>query len=136
MKKKIFISYRITGEDREELKTTMQRICQSIETVGFDCFYSFQKDDFFQENNFTKKQILEYAPKEIDKADCVLVVVKSQEKSEGMLLEIGYALAKNKKIVLAIKKDIQTVFLCEMASSIIEFENLDDLNARLSVLSF
>ncbi|MDD5738837.1 MAG: nucleoside 2-deoxyribosyltransferase [Candidatus Pacebacteria bacterium] len=134
MKKKIFLSYRITGENREELKIIMKRICQGIETAGFGCFYSFQKEGYFQENNFTKKQILEYALKEIDKTDCVLVIVKSQEKSEGMLLEVGYALAKNKKIVLAIKKDIQTVFLQEMANSIIEFENLDDLNDKLSDL--
>ncbi|MDO8524115.1 MAG: nucleoside 2-deoxyribosyltransferase [bacterium] len=134
MKKKIFLSYRITGEDREGLIVVMKRIYQSIEVAGFECFYSFQKEDYFQKNNFTKKQILEYALKEIDKADCVLVIIKSQEKSEGMLLEVGYAIAKNKKIILATKKDIQTVFLREMANSIIEFENLEDLNNKLSIL--
>ncbi len=51
-----------------------------------------------------------------------------------MLLEIGYALAKKKKFVLAIKEGVRTVFIREMANQIIEFETLDQLYSKLSKL--
>ena len=72
--------------------------------------------------------------KELDDSDCILAFVKSEEKSEGMLIEIGYALAKRKKFILAIKKDIETTFIKEMADQIIEFEGLNELYNKLSKL--
>ena len=78
---------------------------------------------------------MDYSYEELDKSDCLLAFVKSEEKSEGMLLEIGYAIAKKKKFILAIKKDAKTVFLREMANQIIEFDNLKDLYEKLSIFS-
>ena len=131
---KVFLSYRFTGEDPAELKEVLKRLCASLDKAGHGCFCSFWKDDFFNENKFTHKQILDYAFKEIDNADCLLAFVKSKEKSEGMLLEIGYALAKKKKFILAVKKGIDTVFLHEMADQVIEFENLEELYEKLEKL--
>lgn len=51
-----------------------------------------------------------------------------------MLLEIGYALAKKKKIILAIKKDIETTFIRAMADEVIEFEDVKDLSRKLGEL--
>jgi len=131
---RIFLSYRFTGEDPNELKTTIQNICLSLEKAGHSHFCSFWKGDFFNEHKFTHRQILEYALKELDDSDCILAFVKSEEKSEGMLIEIGYALAKRKKFILAIKKDIETTFIKEMADQIIEFEGLNELYNKLSKL--
>jgi len=47
-------------------------------------------------------------------------------------MEIGYALAKRKQFILAIKKDIKTTFMREMADEIIEFENLEELYNKLT----
>ena len=129
---RIFLSYRFTGEDPEELKEIIHNICKALEKSGNEIFCSFWKDDFFNENKFSHKQILDYAYNELDKSDCLLAFVKSEEKSEGMLLEIGYALAKKKKFILTIKKDVKTVFLREMANQIIEFDDLEDLYEKLS----
>ena len=78
---------------------------------------------------------MEYALKELDNSDVYLAFVKSEDKSEGMLIEAGYAIAKNKKFWLAIKKGVHTVFLREMADKIIEFENLEELYKKLSKLN-
>ncbi len=131
---KIFISYKRTGEDPEELKEVIHNIFTNLEKAGHIPFCSFWKDDFFKKNKFTYKQILEYALNELENSDCILAFVKSEDKSEGMLLEIGYALAKKKKLILAIKKDVRTVFIREMADQIIEFEALDQLYSKLSKL--
>jgi len=49
-------------------------------------------------------QVIKQAFIEIEKSDAIIALGESEEKSEGMLLEIGYAKAKNKKLILAIKK--------------------------------
>lgn len=132
---KIFVSYRFTGEDPKELESIMKTICSSIEKLGHSHFCSFWKSDFYSKSKFTNKQILDLALKELDNSDCILAFVKSQEKSEGMLLEIGYALAKNKKFILAIKKGIKTTFLREAADRIIEYSDIDDLTKQLKRLT-
>jgi nucleoside 2-deoxyribosyltransferase len=129
-KMKCFISYRFTGEDPKELEETLKHVCNLLIKVGHSHYCSFWDgvdNGLFEKNDFTNKQVLEYALNEIDKADCVVVFIKSENKSEGMLMEIGYALAKKKKIFLLIKKGVKTTFVRELADEIIEFDNLTEL---------
>ena len=131
---KIFLSYRFTGEDPNVLKETIHNICSSLEKSGHGHYCSFWKEGFFNENKFTHKQILEHALQELEKSDIYLAFVKSEDKSEGMLIEAGYAIAKKKKFYLAIKKGVHTVFLREMADKVIEFEELGELYEKLGKL--
>jgi len=128
---KLFISYRFTGEDPKELDNILRKMRGVLMEAGHQVFCSFWSKEFFEHNNFTNKQILEYALEELKKSDAVLVFVKSPEKSEGMLIEVGYALASQKKIVLTIKNDVKTTFLHQIADEVIEFENLEDLYKKL-----
>jgi len=132
---KVFISYRFTGEDPKELDNTLGKIRGVLIESGHQVFCSFWSGEFFKNNNFTNKQILEYALEELKKSDAVLVFVKSPEKSEGMLIEAGYALASQKKIILAIKNDVKTTFLHQIANEVIEFESVDDLFTKLKELA-
>ena len=61
----------------------------------------------------------------------LLAFVKNEEKSEGMLIEIGYALGTGKPFALAIKKGTKTTYLTEIAKPIIFFEDIDDLCSQL-----
>jgi len=131
---KIFLSYKFNGEDPEILKEIITKIGDSLEKAGHICFCSFWHEDFYHENKFTHKQILEHALEELKQSDINLAFVKSADKSEGMLLEAGYALAQKKKFYLAIKKGVETVFLREIADKVIEFEDLDDLYEKLNGL--
>jgi len=131
---KIFISYKFTGEKIEDLKEIIGKICSSILKSGHNRYCPFNSEDFYKSNKLANRQILEHALNELDSADCILAFIKSEEKSEGMLLEIGYAKAKNKKFILAIKKGIKTTFLREIADKIIEFETIEDLTKRLENL--
>jgi nucleoside 2-deoxyribosyltransferase len=49
-------------------------------------------------------QVIKQAFIEVKKSDVILAFIESEEKSEGMLLEIGYAKALGKKLVLVIKR--------------------------------
>lgn len=131
---KIFISYRYTGEDHTALKGILEKITQAFESKGCSVFCSFGYNDFFQKENYSNKQILDYALRELNETDYVFALVKSPEKSEGMLLELGYAYSKGKKIILAKKSDVQTTFVQEISEQIIDFDSLDELYDKLQKL--
>ncbi|MCX6748044.1 MAG: nucleoside 2-deoxyribosyltransferase [Candidatus Pacearchaeota archaeon] len=127
---KIFISFKYTGENKEELKENMRKICAASEKENHEHYCTlFEDNSFFKKS---KKQIFEYAFKKIDEADIVLVILKSEEKSEGMLLEVGYVLGERKKLILAVQKDIKNTYLRELADNTIEFNNIEDLTTKSS----
>lgn len=131
---KVFISYRYTGEDLSALKEIIEKIISIFESKGLSVFCSFGRNDFFQQKNYSYKQIIDYALKELEESDYVFALIKSKEKSEGMLLELGYAYAKGKKVILAKKEDVSTTFVQELASQTISFIDLKDLYEKLELL--
>lgn len=131
---KIFISYRYTGEDLSIVKSTIEKITSLFEDKNISVFCSFGHSEFFQKENYSNKQILDYALKGLDESDYVFAFIKSQEKSEGMLLELGYAYAKGKKIILAKKDDVYTTFVQELAERTISFTDLEDLYEKIEKL--
>ena len=124
---KIFISYRFTRENQKILKEELEFIRSGLKLTGHSYWVSLDRQGIFRRNNYTRKQILKYALRELDKSAAILAFVKSNRKSEGMLIEIGYALAKKKKFILAIRKGIKTTFLREIADKVIEFKSIKDL---------
>lgn len=136
MKKKIFISYRFTGENPEDLKKLIPSVHEIIEEVGHDHYSTIFDSDQFANEKWSGKRIMEKAFREIDKSDLVLFFVNSPEISQGMLVELGYSLGQNKRIVLAIKKEIHDIIFRRQIEEIIEFEDLGDLKKKLNSLKF
>lgn len=130
--KNIFLSYRFTGEDVTELTETLNKILETLRSVGHNVYCSIEDEKWFRENNRTNKEILKHALEYLDKSDTILAFVKSDQKSEGMLLEIGYTMAKGKPFSLALKRDTKTTFLSEFAKSLIIFDSIDDLCKKLT----
>jgi nucleoside 2-deoxyribosyltransferase len=131
---KIFISYKFAGENPRELEKILSEMSDVLKKSGHKVYSTSKDEELFIKEKFTAKQILNHALKEIDNADCILIFVKSNEKSEGMLIEIGYALAKNKKIILTIKKGVNLYFTEDIANQVIEFTDFDDLKNKLGGL--
>ncbi|HTY39880.1 MAG TPA: nucleoside 2-deoxyribosyltransferase [Candidatus Paceibacterota bacterium] len=129
---KYFISYRFTGEDPAVLKSDIEGIKNALVEAGHSSYASIEKQNTLRERS--NREILEDSLQELRSAGAILVFKKSPEKSEGMLIEIGYALARKKKMVLAIQRNISTVFLREIADIVIDFENMDDLKKQLAQL--
>lgn len=127
--------YRFTGENFAELEKICNQIISAIENAGYDCFCSISKEEYYKKNNFTRKQIYLDLISETDNSDAVLAVVTSNEKSEGMLVETGYAFAKGKRIILAIKKGVHSEMIEYMAEKIIEFDTIEELCKKLSKLN-
>ena len=128
---KIALSYKFTGEDYNKLKEFLDKICSILIKKGHEPFGTYTKKEEFDRNKTPLKGIMLTALDFIDKSDCHLVIINSQEKSEGMLLEIGYSYAKKKRIIIAIKKGIKTTWIREIIPEVIEFENDKDLLKKL-----
>lgn len=123
---KFYVAYRFTGEDPEVLKETLTHICSLLTMNGHKNYCSFFDPKMV---NIGNRNVLERAFKEIDDSDSLLVFIKSEDMSEGMFIEVGYALSKKKKIILLIKEGLKTNYLNEFADKIIKFNNLEELNS-------
>ena len=133
IKMKIFIGQAVSGENIETLKKECSMIQSTLEGVGNKTYCTINPKDNIDER--TAKDWLVHAFEEIDEHDTFLAIIRSEKKSEGMLMEIGYALSKNKKLIVAIKKDVRNkTYVDELADEVIEFDNIEDLCKKLEKL--
>jgi nucleoside 2-deoxyribosyltransferase len=128
---KIALSYKFTGENYDELKEFLDKVCSSLKKAGHEPRRTYTKKQEFNKNKTPLKEIMITALDFIDNSDCHLVIINSQEKSEGMLIELGYSYAKRKRIILAIKKGIKTTWIRELIKEVIEFSDINDLCNQL-----
>lgn len=126
---KIFIGQVVIGENLEKLKQESLEIVNLLNEKGHDAYCTFCEDESFQEKS--PGEMLKFAFDKIDEVDCFLAIVRTKRKSEGLLMEIGYAIAKKKKIILMLNKSVKNTYLDEIADKIIEFNDKDDLLNKL-----
>ncbi|MBI2663217.1 hypothetical protein HYX15_01655 [Candidatus Woesearchaeota archaeon] len=130
----IFLGYRFTGENPEELKVNLRAICSSLEKAGHRIYCSLWEEHFYKENNYTADQIYEHALKKMQDCDAFLALVKSNDRSKGMNKEKEEAVRLNKKIYLAIKRGLDFQDFRNVANEAIEWDNLEELCILLSKL--
>ena len=122
-----YIAYKFLNSDKEILKKNLGIISDMIEKTG-NTTCIFYRD---LQNRWTISMLIDQVIKqafiEVKKSDVILAFIESEEKSEGMLLEIGYAKALGKKLVLVIKRWINLRFLRSLADEIIEFDSIEDI---------
>lgn len=132
---KIYLSYKFTGEKTSVLKNDLNAIIHALSSADHSVFCAFQQDSLFQQHHYNAKQIIDSSLPHLRAADILLAYIKSSDKSEGMLLEIGYAYALKKPIYAAIKQGITTRFITAIASQVIRYKSLKQLQSQLSTLS-
>jgi|TARA_B100002003_G_C13708376_1_gene355676 nucleoside 2-deoxyribosyltransferase len=123
------------GEDPKELKKIIPQIHEAIKEAGHEYYSTIFDSEQFINEKWSGKQIMKKAFRKIDNSDLILFFVRSSEISQGMLVELGYSLAKKKKIMLAIQKSIYDSIFRRHIDKVIEFEDLKDLKQKLSRLN-
>lgn len=132
MSMKIILAFRYTGEDPAELKVTMGAIASSLRSLGHEVYCSIEDDDDFKSEKKSNKDIMLHTYAMCDWADMLFAFIRSNEKSEGMLMEIGYMHGKGKPVALARKRGVYTTSIHEMAEPFIEFDEVEDLLESIS----
>lgn len=125
--KRIFLSYRFTGEDIKELEFILRTVCDSLEQTGCDVFCSLWLEDFFKKEGFSVEKIYEFCLERLRTCNIFLAFVKSADRSTGMEMEFREAKALNKTIILVIKRGLSHPFLLESPHYVIEFDEIQEL---------
>jgi nucleoside 2-deoxyribosyltransferase len=108
----------------------MESITKAFDSIGNEVYCSFDREQYFTDNNFTGKQIVEYSLDKMNYCDAVLAYIKSPEKSEGLLIEMGYAIAKDKPIYLLTGIGVKTTYLHEIAKKHLVFSERSEITQK------
>lgn len=122
-----FISYRETGADPKRLVGLQNAIKDAFEIRQEEFYSTYFNQAEFDAEGLDWAQIMQNTLDLIDQWDVMLVILDSDDLSEGMLIEVGYCLAKGKQIIVAKNKQVSGVKFLPIASKIIEYDNLDEL---------
>lgn len=128
--KRYFIAYRHTGENMLELEQRLSRVEIALAAHNIKSYATLSEEDEFVRSKATAGQIMEKAFQKIAAMDGLFVLINGDEKSEGQLMEVGYALALKKPIIVAVKSGIES-YVPELASTKIVYQDLDDLTKKL-----
>ena len=72
----------------------------------------------------------------IDKSDFLFVVQTSDNKSEGMLMEVGYCIASNIPVVAATKDSVGYTYMPDMADLSLRWKDPQDLAQQIAKTNF
>lgn len=129
---KAFIAYRSTGEDPQAVKPVLVAIRQAFKSRGVDIYSTFF--DGTIKRSLGDHQIMEHAFGVIDSADFLFVVQTSDNKSEGMLIEIGYCLAKKIPVIVATKDTVTKTYVPSLGSQSFKWSTTEDLAKAITGL--
>jgi nucleoside 2-deoxyribosyltransferase len=98
---KIFVSNKFKKENKKILRRKLEKILSSLEKAGYKTF------NLFRDMNWKVKELppgkaISLAFEKIKKCDAILVLLDDRKETQGIYLEIGFAKALGKKIILLI----------------------------------
>lgn len=128
--KRYFIAYRHTGEDMLELGQRLSTIEIALAVHRIKSYATLSEENEFVKDKYSASQIMQHAFQKINAMDGLFVLINSDEKSEGQLMEIGYAIAKRKPVIVAYRKGSKT-YVPELATFAIEFTDMQDLAKKI-----
>jgi hypothetical protein len=129
---KIFIGQRVRGADPGKLKEESIDVAEKLKTLGHEVDCTFLEDTDFSKMNSGEK--LKHAFDILDNCDTFLAIVRDEEKSEGLLIEIGYALAKKMRIIVFVNENVGRTTLREIANDVVEFKDKEDMLNKIKEL--
>lgn len=125
-----FVAYRHTGAEPERLEAMLPAVRDALIAKGEDVYCTYFDEANFKSEGFGPKQIMEHAFQKIEEQGNLFVVLDDAQKSEGMILEIGYCLAKAIPIVVAKRRSVET-YLDQMAAASFDYTDIPDLTSQI-----
>jgi hypothetical protein len=124
------IAYRHTGADPERLEQLLPAVKGAVENAGHQAYCTYFDEEEFQGNGHGPKEIMDHAFQKIEELGGLFILVDGDEKSEGMLMEAGYCIAKNIGFVVAKRAGV-TTYLDKMAERSFEYNDINDLVQKI-----
>jgi hypothetical protein len=131
---KYFISYRHTGEDPKLLEQVLVPVRDAFCARGDEIYCVYFQGKELKSGDYTPRDILEHAFVKIGEIGHLFVLQHSNNRSEGMLMEVGFCRGKNIPITLARQQDVTDTFLPTMANRTFDYSDVDDLCKKIAQL--
>lgn len=134
---KAFVSYAFTGEDETVLTARLRNIKKVFDKLHINSYINMFSPGYSDlvERNATGGEYMCSALPDLQTSDVVLVLNTSPRRSEGMLMEIGAALAWGKKIILAQHaSSVGETYLPTLAKETFVWQSDEDLLQKVEQL--
>lgn len=124
--KSIALSFAYTGEEKEMVERRMGAIYEVVGKYSDKVYCNLFDPDV---EHYTKPpEFIDEALRKMAGFDVILVIVTSERRSEGLLMEVGAALARGQKIVVAQHESaVGKSYLPEMADVAFVWREEDEL---------
>lgn len=127
---KIFISYAFTGEDVSAVESRLAAVRDML-LAGNHEVYCFHFD-VERTDDMSEAECIRCALKKMVDYDTLIVIATSERRSEGMLIEVGAALARGKQVIYAQHESaIGKTYLPDLASRSFVWSTDDQLMTEL-----
>lgn len=113
-----------------ELEKRLSKIEIALATHKIKTYATLSEEEEFVKDQYTAGQIMERAFQKLASMDGLFVLIHSNDKSEGQLMEVGYAIAMKKPVIVAYQKDVST-YVPELATLSIAYEDIEDLSKKI-----
>lgn len=118
---KYFISFRYTGETTQSLQEVLYPVRDALVAAGHEVYLSLDDLETWGNDGLSMPEKFHRTFAHLDSCDAILVIVRSPDRSEGMLMEVGFALARGIPIYLVVAVGVQT-YIRDVATRVAEFE--------------
>lgn len=129
-----FIAYKHTGEDPKKLEALLTPLRDTLVAHGEEMYCTFFDDDSFRAKVMGPAEIMHHAFRKIEALGTLLVVLDSPDRSEGMLMEVGYCIAKSIPIIVARRTGVENTYVPDMAQSTFAYSSPQDLARKVGSL--
>jgi nucleoside 2-deoxyribosyltransferase len=132
---KAFIAYRFTGVPIEELRPLLRQVVDAFRRRNIDTYCSLFDEQTFQAEHYTQQDIFAHTFAILDGCDMLFVIQTTNEKSEGLLMEVGYCIAKRIPIVVAQHEHVTETYIHELAQVALRYTSVGELCAHIASLN-
>lgn len=131
-----FIAHRVSGEDPKALRRLVTKIRTALRAAGLDEVYCVFLDSKLDPNTLGPKATMNHAFRKIGGCDFVFVLLHSEQKSEGVLMEVGFAFGCDIPMVVAVQEGVTDTYIPEFADQVIWWRGVDDLCEAIRTTEF
>lgn len=133
MRPEVFVVYKFTGVPAHELEALLVPVCDTLKSTEVGVYCSFFDEAEFQQRGWGVRQIMLHAFAIIESCDILLVILNSNDKSEGMIGEVMRYLGV-KPIILAVHTDVDqsATHLPKLADMLLEWSSVPQLCEKLT----
>lgn len=127
-----FIGYPQMGEYPDSLVKTLLGVCEALDEVGVSSHCMLFDGDIPPD----PESIRFHTFSTIENCDFLFVVQVDKQRSEEMLIEVGFCLGGNVPVVVASKAGLKNTCLPKIADLLITWETLDELKEKIKSTNF